>query len=141
MFAAAGSSALQGLAQIQMGRAAAAQGQARKEELEREAQLAEIGAKESQSARLQELQRTLGGIAALSGARNVNPDSPSVMAMEAAARRFAGEDIRREQFNTRQGAANMRLAGETARRAGRARATGYYLSAGSSFLKAGSELA
>lgn len=138
-FGAAGASILQGIAQIGIGRAERAQGQQREAELKRDAELAEIAGKESAASRLEELGRTFGTIRALMGARNINPDSPSAMALEETARRLSDRDRQREGFNVRQGASNLRQAGKAAKQSGKSRATAYYLGAGSSFLKSGTE--
>lgn len=125
---------------IMAGRAAKADGKARQEELEREAQLAETAAKESGASRLEELNRTVGAIRALTGARNINPDSPSAMALEDTARKFSDRDRQREGFNVRQSASNLRLTGAAAKKGGQQRATAYYLQGGSSFLKSVSDV-
>lgn len=135
---AAASAGMQGISMIAQGNAAAAEGQARQQELEREAKLQEIQAKEQQASRLDDLQKTVGSIRALSSQRGFDLSSPSSWALAAAAEKEAYRDTQRTGFNARQSASNYRLAGSAARMSGNAARTAAYLGAAGSFFKAGS---
>ena len=102
---------LQGFASIQEGNAAKAQAEARKQELEREAQLQKIAATEQQAAYIRDLNNTSGSISALFGSRGLDPTSPSAVAIRDSVERDARRDTRRIAFNANQQGSQMRLAG------------------------------
>ena len=125
---------LQGFASIQEGNAAKAQAEARKQELEREAQLQKIAATEQQAAYIRDLNNTSGSISALFGSRGLDPTSPSAAAIRDSVERDARRDTRRIAFNASQQGSQMRLAGQAALNSGRAAQTaGYLRGAGSLF--------
>lgn len=130
---------MQGVAAIGEGQSGRAQAVARKDELNREAQLQTIAAKESQSSMLQDLQRTMGGIQAIASARGLNPDSPSAMAIEGGVQRVQGQNIQRTAFNARQQASSLNLAGRAAAMSGEASAMSGYLKGAGAFFKAGAD--
>jgi hypothetical protein len=143
---AVGANAIQGVAAIQQGQAQAslakAQGQAQADADARDAQMTKIAAEQSQASRLEDLQRTVGTIRAGISSRGLDPSSPSAMALEGAADKYAKRNIAREAFNASQQIANDNLDARTAQtvagfKASAARQAGY-MSAASSLFKAGS---
>lgn len=129
---------LQGFASIQEGNAAKAQAEARKQELEREAQLQKIAATETQASRIRDLNLSLGNIGAAFGQRNLDPTSPSAIAIRDSVERDARRDTRRIAFNANQQGSQMRLAGQAALNSGRAAQTAGLLKGFGSLFKAAS---
>ena len=134
-----GGGILQGLASVQEGNAAKAAADARRQELDREAQLQKIAATETQASILRELNINLGSVDALLGSRGLDLSSPSAVAISSSMERDARRDARRTAFNANQQASNLRLAGQAALNSGRAARTAGYLRAGGSLFKAATE--
>lgn len=113
-----GAQAIQGVAAIQQGNAQAkayrVQGEAKQREDEIAAQNTKITAEQQQSARLDDLSRTIGAMRATVASRNLDLNSPSAMALQGAADTYANRDVSRIGFQGQQTAANYRLAGKTA---------------------------
>lgn len=111
-------SLIQGVSAIQQGnaqaKAAAAQGQAKQQEDEIAAENTKITATQQQSARLDDLARTVGTIRATAASRNLDLSSPSAMALQGAADTYANRDVAQIGFNGMQTSANYKLAGNTA---------------------------
>jgi hypothetical protein len=140
-----GGALIQGVAAIQQGnaqaRAYAAQGEAKKQEDEIAAQNTKITAEQQQSARLDDLTRTIGTIRATVASRSLDLNSPSALALQGAATGYAQRDTSRIGFQGQQTAANYRLAGATAMATAQAsgslaKAAGWNSAIGS-FFKAG----
>lgn len=138
--------AVQGVSAIQGGnaqaKAARVQGIEQQQEADIAAENTKITAQQQQSQRLDDLHRTLGTISATVASRNLDPSSPSGMALAGAADTYARRDVSRIGFNSMQTAANYRLGGQTAvanaaASGSIAKAAGYAAGFGS-FLKAGS---
>lgn len=119
-------SLLQGVSAIQQGqataKAAAVQAQEKQQEDQIAAEDTKIAAEQQQSARLDDLNRTIGTVRAVSASRSLDPTSPSGMALEGAAQTYAGRDVSRIGFNSLQTQSNYNLAGQAA--VANARATG-----------------
>lgn len=128
---------LQGVAAIQQGNAAAEAGQARQNELNIDAQNTQIAAKQAQSSRLDQLQKTVGTIRATVASRALDLNSPSAMALIDNANVTTQRDIARGRFNAWQNSSNAIMAGQQARISGDAARTAGYLSGAGQFLKAG----
>lgn len=90
----------------------------------------ELAAKQDQANRLADLSRTVGTIRATVAGRSLSLASPSAGALVDAATGYTQRDIAIANFNSRQDAANYRLAGTTTVRQGN-RAALYGLTAGS----------
>lgn len=133
--------ALEPFGMIQQGYAEKAAYQAKRDELDREAQLQDTAAKESQASNLIELQRTMGNIRAIAGARGLNPDSPSAMAIEGGVQRVADANAQRTSFNAQQQSNSLKLAGRAAMMSGGAAVTGGYFKAAGSLMKTAAEVA
>lgn len=99
------------------------EGNARADALDLEAKQAQTRGKQEQVARLDDLQRTLGAIAALTGQRGISPQSPSAEAYAAGVEEDAYRNIRRARGNAEAEAASMRS------QAGITRTTGYITAA------------
>jgi hypothetical protein len=139
---AVGAQALQGVSAIQQGnvraRQATIEGQARADELARQAQLSHISGEEQQASRMDDLSRTMGTIDATIGSRGLDLSSPSAFALRDAAQTYAQRDVSRIGFNSLQTGSNYEMAGRTAvqvagARASMAKAAGYTEAVGSLF--------
>lgn len=141
-----GGALIQGIAAVQQGDAQAkaykVQAQEKQQEDDIAAQNTQITAEQQQGARMDQLNRTIGTIRATVASRNLDPSSPSGMALEGAANTYAQRDVSRLGFQGQQTAANQRLAGATAMATGAASASmataAGYSSAFGDLLKAGS---
>lgn len=146
---AAAGSVIQGVASIQQGNAEAVaartEAKTRSDELKRDSEMTKIAAEQSQSSALDDLARTIGTIRATVGGRNLDPNSPSGMALEGAAQGYAYRDIGRNNFNAQQQIGANDLAGRTAIAMGsfkgKVMRNAGYMGGASSFLKAAGQAA
>ena len=134
-----GGSVLQGVAAIQGGNAAAAEGKARQNEMNARAETIKIEADQQHASMLEDLQRTTGTINAIIASRGLDLNSPSSLAMTEGAQAYSYRDINRARFNAQQNESATRLAGARARLSGKMAQQAGYVSAAGSFFKAGSE--
>lgn len=107
-----------------------AEGQARQQELERQAQLTTIAAKQSAAARTEQLQQVIGSVRTLTAQRGLNIDSPSAQAIQDRSTRNSDLNIGRGNFNAAQDANNYSMAGRVARQSGQMQMYGSFLKAG-----------
>lgn len=107
-----------------------AEGQARQQELNRQAQLTQIAGQQSAAARTEQLDQVVGSIRTLQAQRDLNINSPSEQAIEARTTRNSDLNVGRDNFNAQQTATNYTLAGRTAAASGQSQMFGSFLKAG-----------
>lgn len=134
-----GGNVLQGVAAIQGGNAAAAEGKARQNEMNARAETIKIEADQQHASMVEDLQRTTGTINALIASRGLDLSSPSALALTEGAQAYSYRDINRMRFNAVQNESGARVAGARARLSGRMAQQAGYVSAASSLFKGASE--